>query len=84
MGRLERRARRLEEQVELGELSKQLAAERRLREALRRVSTPELMAMDEHFKRTDREEWSEEDEPLMRRLLGLVEEMRCEEAGEFP
>jgi hypothetical protein len=84
MTNLERRARRLEEEAELREQAKQAEAERVLREALRHVSTPELQAMGEYFERTDREDWSEEDEPLMRRLVALMEEQRREEAGEFP
>jgi hypothetical protein len=84
VGSLERRARRLEEEAELRKLGERLAAERVFREALRRVSTPELRAMNEYFERSDREEWTEEDEPLMRRLLALVEEVRHEQAGEFP
>jgi hypothetical protein len=36
----------------------------------------------------DRKDWAEEDLPLMKRLLGLVREVRAEEAavrtGEFP
>jgi len=84
MTNLERRARRLEEQAELRKQAKQAESERVLREALTRVSTPELRAMSEHLKRADREDWREEDEPLMRRLLMLMEEVRCEEAGEFP
>lgn len=85
MGSLERRARRLEEEAELRKRSEQRAAERTLREALSRVSTPELQAMSDYFARTDREEWREEDEPLMRRLVGLIEEVRHErEAGDFP
>jgi hypothetical protein len=84
MTNLERRARRLEEEAELREQAEQAEAERVLREALRRVSTPELQAMNEHFERADREEWSKEDEPLMRRLAALMEEGRHEEAGEFP
>jgi hypothetical protein len=81
---LERRARRLEEEAELSKQAKQAESERVLREALTRVSTPELRAMHEHFERAAAEEWTEEDEPLMRRLLMLVEEVRCEEAGGFP
>jgi hypothetical protein len=84
VGSLGRRARRLEEQAEWREIGEQLATERVFREALRRLITPELRAMHEYFERTDREEWTQEDEPLMKRLLGLMEEIRREEAGEFP
>ena len=84
MGSLERRARRLEEEAEERRLAEQREAQRVLREALRGMSTPELRAMHEHFERAAGEEWTEEDEPLMRRLLMLVEEVRCEEAGGFP
>jgi hypothetical protein len=82
MTNLERRVRRLEEQAALREQAKQ--AERVLREALRRVRTPELQAMSELLERSDREDWREEDEPLMRRLVALMEEACREEAGEFP
>jgi hypothetical protein len=54
------------------------------KEALRRMSDAELRAMHEHFKSTDRDEWVEADEPLMLRLLELMEEVCCEEAREFP
>jgi hypothetical protein len=57
------------------------------KEALRRVSTAELLAMGEHFghmERDGREEWSEEDEPLMRRLLALMQKARHDEPEEFP
>jgi transposase len=88
MGGLERRARRLEEQAELDERARQIAAEFTLREALKRVSTAELLAMKEAFDRPGPEEWTEEDLPLMLRLLGLMDEVRAEEAavrtGEFP
>jgi hypothetical protein len=44
--------------------------------------------MGEHYKRPGPQEWTEEDLPLMKRLLGLVLEVRAEEAaqeaGEFP
>ncbi len=65
----------------------QAAAERVFSEALKRVSRSELLAMREHLERAERagrKDWSEEDEPFMRRLLGLVEEVRCEEAEDFP
>ena|SRR5215204_5643941 len=84
MGSLERRARRLEEEAEERRLAEQREAQRVLSEALRRVSTEELLAMREHFERAEAEEWTEEDKPLMLRLLMLVEEVRCEEAGGFP
>jgi len=84
MTNLERRVRRLEEQAALREQAKQAEAERVLREALRRVRTPELQAMSELLERSDREDWREEDEPLMRRLVALMEEACREEAGEFP
>jgi hypothetical protein len=87
MGSLDRRARRLEE-AELRERARQAKAEAELREALTRVSTAELEAMKEAFDRPGPEEWTEEDLPLMKRLLGLVLEVRAEEAavrtGEFP
>ena len=82
--RLSRRARRIEEEVEFRERMKQVESERVLREALKRVSTAELEAMGEAFKRPGPQEWTEEDLPLMRRLLGLVDEVRAEEAGVFP
>jgi hypothetical protein len=87
MGDLERRARRLEEEAELKLRAEQRAAERVLREALERVSAPELQAMSEHFHRSERDEWKQEDEPLMRRLLGLMEQVRAEhraDRGDFP
>jgi hypothetical protein len=88
MAGLERRARRLEEQAEFEERSRQVAAEFRLREALKRVSTAELLAMKEAFNRPGPEEWTEEDLPLMKRLLGLVLEVRAEDTfvktGEYP
>ena len=40
--------------------------------------------MSEHFERAEREDWTEEDEPLMRRLAALMEEVRREDAEEFP
>jgi hypothetical protein len=79
--RLARRAARLEEEVEQRKLAEQRAAERVFAEALSRVSLSELRAMHQYFEQHDREEWTEEDEPLMRRLLALVEEVRNEEAG---
>jgi hypothetical protein len=78
---LGRRARHLEEQAEWREIADRLEVERTFREALGRVSTSELRAMKEYFDSTDREEWTEEDEPLARRLLGLMEEVRRERAG---
>jgi hypothetical protein len=88
MGSLDRRARRLEEQAELEERSRQVEAEFQLREALKRVSTAELEAMKEAFDRPGPEEWTEEDRPLMLRLLQLMDEVRAEEAavktGEYP
>ena len=83
MGGLGRRARRLEEAAELQERRKRLEAERVLQEALKRVSTAELEAMREHFEREGPEDWIEEDAPLMRRLWGLMEEVRQEEAEGF-
>lgn len=80
MANLGDRARRLEEQAEWGEIGERLAKERALREAISRLSTSELRAMHEYFRSTDREEWAQEDEPLMRRLLELMEEVRREEA----
>ena len=89
MASLDRRARRLEEEAEFRERRKQLEAERVFSEALKRVSTQELEAMKEYFDRhPDREDWAEEDLPLIKRLLGLVREVRSEEAvvrtGEYP
>jgi hypothetical protein len=83
VGNLEHRAQRLEEQAEWRATCERLETERVFKEALSRVSTPELRAMHEHFKSSDREEWAQEDEPLMRRLLELMEEVRSEEQGEF-
>jgi hypothetical protein len=83
--RLSRRADRIEEQIESRERTSQLKAERVFREALERVSTAELEAMGECLNQADREDWSEEDLPLMRRLLALVEQIRnAEAAGDFP
>jgi hypothetical protein len=88
MSGLDRRARRLEEQAELEKRAREVRAEFTLREALKRVSTAELEAMSEAFNRPGPEEWTEEDLPLMLRLLGLMDEVRAEEAavrtGEFP
>ena len=80
MANLERRARRLEEDAEWKETSEHLETERTFREALTRLSTSELQAMREYFDGTGREEWAEEDVPLMLRLLGLMEEVRREGA----
>ena len=80
MANLERRTSRLEEEAEWKETSERLETERTFREALTRLSTSELQAMHECFQSTDREGWAEEDKPLMLRLLGLMEEVRCEEA----
>jgi hypothetical protein len=83
--RLSRRADRIEEEIEFRERRKQLEAERVFRKAIKRVSPAELEAMGECLNQSDREDWGEEDEPLMRRLLVLVEEVRAEEAaGDFP
>ncbi len=87
--RLARRAARLEEDAELRKQAEQRAkereAERVLREALRNVSTEELRAMGEHFERPGPEEWTEQDTPLMLRLLELMEEVRKGEEGRgFP
>lgn len=60
--------------------AEQAETERVLREALTRLSTPELQTMKEYMGSTGREDWAEEDEPLIRRLLGLMEEVRREEA----
>jgi hypothetical protein len=88
MAGLDRRARRLEEQAELEERARQYESERVFREALKRVSTAELEAIGEQFDRPDPEEWTEEDLPLMLRLLQLVIEVRAKETvvrtGEFP
>ena len=83
-GSLERRTHNLEEEAEFRERRRQLDAEEVLREALSRVSTADLEAMKEAFDRDGPEDWGEEDEPLMRRLLQLMNEVRNEEAGEFP
>jgi hypothetical protein len=77
---LERRTRHLEEQTEWQKTADRLEAERTFHEALTRVSTSELQAMKEYLDSTDREEWTEEDEPLARRLLELMEEVRRERA----
>jgi hypothetical protein len=82
--RLARRARRLEEEAELENQAEQRKAERMLREGLKLMSTTELQAMREYFERDDLEDWREGDEPLMRRLVELREQARCEETGEFP
>ena len=83
MGDLEDRTRRLEEVAELQEARKRRESERVLQEVLRRLSTAELEAMAEAFGRDGPEDWTEEDEPLMRRLLTLMHEIRNEEAEEF-
>ena len=83
MGNLGNRARRLEEQAEWKVLTDRLEKERVFKETLRRMSDAELRAMHEYFQGTDREEWAQEDEPLMWRLLELMEEVRSEERGEF-
>ncbi len=83
MGDLENRTRRLEEVAELQEARRRSESERVLQEALKRVSTAELEAMREHFEREGPEDWIEEDAPLMRRLWGLMEEVRQEEAEGF-
>ena len=80
MANLERRTRHLEDQTEWREFADRLEAERTFREALTRVSTSELRAMKEYFDSTDREHWTEEDEPLARRLIELMEEVRRERA----
>jgi hypothetical protein len=80
VGSLDRRARRLEEQNEYREVREQLEAERVFREALTRLSTSELQAMKEYLDSSGPEDWAQEDEPLVRRLLGLMEEVRREEA----
>jgi hypothetical protein len=64
----------------LEEISGRLETERVFREALTRLSTSELQAMREYLGNADREGWTQEDEPLMRRLLGLMEEVRREAA----
>jgi hypothetical protein len=79
-GRLSRRADRLEEQAELGRQAERHETERMFRKALSRLGTSELRAMKEYMESIDREGWAEEDEPLIRRLLGLMEEVRREEA----
>ena len=80
MANLERRTRQLEDQAEWQEISGRLEKERTFREALTRLSTSELRAMKVYMDGTDREEWAEEDTPLMLRLLGLMEDGRCEAA----
>ncbi len=84
--RLSRRARRLEEAAELDKLVERQAAERDLRAALDRLTTAELEAMRDYFEQGgEREEWTEEDAPLMRRLLEIREEVRHEKTtGDFP
>jgi hypothetical protein len=84
MGDLGRRARRLEESAELKREAERRAAERTFAEALGRVSRAELLAMQEHFEQADRQEWAEEDLPLMKRLLALMDEVRNEESQDFP
>ena len=80
MGSLERRTRRLEEEAEWRETTERLEKERTFREALTRLSTSELQAVRDYLQATGRDEWAEEDKPLMLRLLGLMEEVRREEA----
>ena len=80
MGGLDDRARRLEEQPEWRERGDRLEKERALREAIGRLSTPELRAMKEYMNDTGREEWAEGDKPLMLRLVELMEEVRRDEA----
>jgi len=75
---LGRRARRLEEQAEWEEIGVRLETQRVFREALPRVSMSELRAMKEYMDDTDRDDWAEEDTPLMLRLLELMEEVRRE------
>jgi len=77
---LGRRTRRLEEQAEWEKISGSLETERAFREALARLSTSELQAMSEYLDSSGREGWTQEDEPLARRLLGLMEEVRRESA----
>jgi hypothetical protein len=77
VGSLERRARRLEEEAEWREEAERLEKEHTFREALTRLSTSELQAVRQYLQGT---EWAEEDKPLMLRLLGLMEEVRREEA----
>lgn len=85
MGKLEGRARRLEEEAKLDRQAEQCAKERALREGISRLSAAELQAMHDYFEQRDSEEWTEEDAPLMRRLLALREEAQRESAGEdFP
>jgi cobalamin biosynthesis Mg chelatase CobN len=78
---LDDRACRLEEQAEWQETADRLEKDRTFREAISRLSTSELRAMSEYMASTDRDEWAEEDKPLMLRLLGLMEEIRREGAG---
>jgi hypothetical protein len=80
VGSLDDRARRLEEQVEWQETADRLEKERVFREAISRLSTSELRAMSEYMASTDRDEWAEEDKPLMLRVLELMEEVRREGA----
>jgi hypothetical protein len=80
VGGLDDRARRLEEQPEWREMGDRLEKGRALREAIGRLSTPELRATKGYMDDTGREEWAEEDTPLMLRLLELMEEVRREEA----
>ena len=80
MANLGRRTRRLEEQAEWEEISGRLETERVFREALTRLSTSELQTMSEYMDGTGHQDWTQKDEPLMRRLLGLMEEVRREAA----
>ncbi len=86
MGKLEGRARRLEEEAELDRQAEQRANERLLREGISQLSTEELEAMRDYFdERGDQDGWTEEDAPLMARLLEIRERARYESAaGDFP
>ena len=83
--RLSKRASRLEEEAELDKQAEQRAEERLMRTAISNLSTAELEAMREHLDGKEGEGWSEEDRPLMLRLLEIKEgARRVRDAGDFP
>ena len=84
--RLSKRAARLEEEAAADRRAEQREEERLLRTAISGLSTAELEAMLEHFDGKDEDEgWTDEDKPLMLRLLEIKEEARLErDAGGFP
>lgn len=82
---MSKRAARLEEEAELDRLAKQRAEEQLMRTSISNLSTEELEAMRGHFAGKGEEGWTDEDRPLMLRLLELKEEARrVTEAGDFP